>query len=52
MIAWVLASNRSRPFYEAAGGTLLGSQRIEIGGVALEEVAYGRDDVRSLVASA
>jgi GNAT superfamily N-acetyltransferase len=48
MLAWVLAKNPSRPFYEALGGKLLGSQGIGIGGVALEEVAYGWDDVRVL----
>ena len=38
MLAWVLDSSRS--FYEAGGGTLLGSQKIEeLGGVALEEAA-------------
>ena len=48
MLAWVLAENLSRPFYEAVGGRLLGSQKVEIGGAALEEVAYGWDDTRSL----
>ncbi len=48
MLAWVLAENSSRSFYEAVGGILLGSQEIEIGGVALEEAAYGCDDVRVL----
>ncbi len=48
MLAWVLAENPSRPFYETAGGKLLGSQEIEIGGAALKEVAYGWDDIRTL----
>ncbi len=48
MLAWVLAENPSRAFYEAVGGKLLGSQKIEIGGATLEEVAYGWDDIRSL----
>jgi L-amino acid N-acyltransferase YncA len=48
MLAWVLAKNPSRPFYEAAGGRLLGSQNVQIGGVTLEEVAYGWDDIQSL----
>jgi hypothetical protein len=34
------------------GGDLLGSQGIEIGGVALEEMAYRWDDIRSLATSA
>jgi GNAT superfamily N-acetyltransferase len=41
LLAWVLARNPSRRFYEAVGGELLGSQVIEIGGARLEEVAYG-----------
>ncbi len=48
MLAWVLAENPSQLFYEAAGGRLLGSQDIQIGGVTLEEVAYGWDDTRGL----
>jgi GNAT superfamily N-acetyltransferase len=50
LLAWVLAENPSRLFYEAVGGKLLGSQEIEIGGVTLEEVAYGWDDTRKLAA--
>jgi hypothetical protein len=42
LLAWVLASNNpSRRFYEAVGGKMLGSRKIEIGGARLEEVAYG-----------
>jgi GNAT superfamily N-acetyltransferase len=48
MLAWVLAENPSRPFYEAVGGKLLGSQAIEIGEATFEEVAYGWDDIRRL----
>jgi GNAT superfamily N-acetyltransferase len=51
MLGWVLAENPSWPFYEVVGGKLLASQEMEIGGVALEEVAYGWDDVRSLIVS-
>lgn len=50
VLAWVLARNPSRRFYEAVGGELLGSQEIEIGGVILEEVAYGWPDVGTVVA--
>lgn len=50
MLAWVLRENPSRPFYDAVGGRVLGSQEIEIGGVKLEEVAYGWDDLQSLIA--
>lgn len=48
ILAWVLAENPSRPFYDAMGGKLLGSQELEIGGVTLEEMAYGWDDVHPL----
>jgi L-amino acid N-acyltransferase YncA len=51
MLAWVLAENPSRAFYETAGGKLLGSQKIEIGGAALKEVAYGWDNIRALATS-
>jgi GNAT superfamily N-acetyltransferase len=50
LLAWVLARNPSRRFYEAVGGELLGSQEIEIGGARLEEVAYGWLDIE-IVAS-
>jgi L-amino acid N-acyltransferase YncA len=49
MLAWVLAENPSRRFYEAMGGKLLGSQEIEIGGVTLEEIAYGWEDTKKLI---
>lgn len=50
MLAWVMAKNHpSRRFYEAVGGTLLGSGAFEIEGEIIEEVAYGWDDVRSLM---
>jgi GNAT superfamily N-acetyltransferase len=48
LLAWVLARNPSRRFYEAVGGKLLGSQEIEIGGARLEEVAYGWPDIESV----
>lgn len=41
LLAWVLADNPSRRFYEALGGRLLRSKEIEIGGANLLEVAYG-----------
>jgi GNAT superfamily N-acetyltransferase len=37
LLAWVLAHNPSRRFYEAVGGKLLGSQEIEIGGASLRK---------------
>jgi GNAT superfamily N-acetyltransferase len=50
MLVWVLALNPFRHFYEVLGGRLLRSQTIEVGDVALEEVAYGWDDVAALTA--
>ncbi len=50
LLAWVLAGNPSRGFYEALGGRLLGSQEIEVGGARLEEVAYGWPDIESVEA--
>jgi hypothetical protein len=40
VLAWVLARNPSRGFYESMGGEPLGSQESEIGGAKLEGVAY------------
>ena len=48
LLAWVLARNPSRGFYETVGGRLLGSQEIEVGEVRLEEVAYGWRDIESI----
>ncbi len=48
LFAWVLARNPSRGFYEALGGTLPGSQQIEVGGARLEEVSYGWPDIESV----
>jgi GNAT superfamily N-acetyltransferase len=48
LLAWVLARNPSRGFYETVGGRLLGSQVIEIGGARVEEVAYGWLDIESI----
>jgi GNAT superfamily N-acetyltransferase len=52
MLVWVLAVNPSRHFYEALGGKPAGQTEIEIGGAVLVEVAYGWDDVASLLAPA
>jgi len=45
---WVLARNPSRGFYERLGGTPVAEQPIDIGGVALPEVAYGWPDISVL----
>ncbi len=49
MLLWVLSTNPSRGFYEAMGGTYLKTKPLELGGETLEEVAYGWDDLPSLV---
>jgi L-amino acid N-acyltransferase YncA len=48
MLVWVLAENPSRRFYEALGGQVIRQKPIEIGGVTLDEVAYGWTDTRLL----
>ena len=49
MLLWVLSSNPSRGFYEAQGGRYLKTKPLELGGVTLTEVAYGWNDLPSLV---
>lgn len=50
MLLWVFAQNHpSRRFYESLGGKYLKNAQFEIGGVALEEVAYGWEDVSVLL---
>lgn len=49
LLVWVLADNPSRRFYEALGGRFVRQQTINIGGQELAEVAYGWDDIRSLL---
>jgi ribosomal protein S18 acetylase RimI-like enzyme len=50
LLVWVLADNPSRRFYEALGGEKVAAKPITIGGVTLEEVAYGWKDLRLLTA--
>lgn len=50
MLVWVLADNPSRGFYAALGGRRVGSKMVEIGGVELEEVAFGWSDLAGLAA--
>ncbi|HXV49673.1 MAG TPA: GNAT family N-acetyltransferase [Candidatus Binatia bacterium] len=49
LLVWVLEKNRSRAFYEALGGQLLGQKQISVGGTELVEVAYGWRDARRLI---
>ncbi len=48
MLAWVLAGNTSRGFYERTGGVLLAEKQVEIGGATLPVVAFGWADLRLL----
>lgn len=41
ILVWVLADNPACQFYEALGGQKVYQKQIEIGGVMLDEVAYG-----------
>ena len=50
MMLWVLAGDPAVNFYEALGGRLVRRRkRIGIGGANIEDLAYGWDDVSSLV---
>lgn len=48
MLLWVLADNPARRFYESLGGHLLRSGDYEIGGVKLQQVAYGWLDLTQM----
>lgn len=50
MVVWVLSTNPSRFFYEAIGGRRVATRKDRMGGVEIEETAYGWDDVSALVA--
>jgi GNAT superfamily N-acetyltransferase len=49
MLLWVLAANPARTFYERLGGQAVYEQSVTIGGMPLLEVAYGWQDVQTLV---
>jgi L-amino acid N-acyltransferase YncA len=49
MLVWVFEDNPYRRFYESLGGKLLGKQPIEIGSQSLIEVAYGWDDLETIL---
>lgn len=44
MLVWVLTANPACKFYQAMGGEKVYEQQIAIGGVQLDEVAYGWKD--------
>jgi len=49
MLLWVLAENPARKFYERLGGQPVYEKPVTIGGMPLLEVAYGWQDVQTLV---
>lgn len=49
LVAWVLADNSSRGFYEKLGGKQIAKKEVVIGGVKLPALAYGWADVRSIL---
>lgn len=50
MVLWVLAENHgARRSYERLGGQHCGERQVQIGDASLLEVAYGWDEVRSLL---
>ena len=51
-VVWALAANSACGFYERLGGTRVASQPIEIGGVALPEIAFGWPDIGDLCSAA
>lgn len=48
LVAWVLAKNPSRAFYEQLGGKDVGRRDDMIAGIFLEERAYGFEDLATL----
>ena len=49
MVVWALRDNAACGFYERIGGVRVAEKFIEIGGIALPEVAFGWRDIRSLL---
>ena len=45
------ADNPARAFYERLGGRQIGAKQSDIGGVTLEEVAYGWEDLAQLASA-
>jgi GNAT superfamily N-acetyltransferase len=49
MLLWVLADNPSRGFYQRLGGQPLRTKTITMGGITLDEVAYGWPTLTTLI---
>lgn len=50
LVVWALSNNPARFFYQALGGRFVARRSGTLGGVAIEELAFGWDDVSELVA--
>jgi GNAT superfamily N-acetyltransferase len=50
MLVWVLTRNTYRPFYERMGGERLGTADVVMGGMRVEETAYGWNDLARFLA--
>lgn len=51
LVVWVLSTNPSRYFYESLGGRRIATRKDRMGGVEVEETAYGWEDVSQLAAA-
>jgi len=49
ILVWTLADNPYRRFYERLGGKIVAERDIEIGGQKFAEVAFGWDEVATLI---
>lgn len=48
LVVWVVEGNRACLFYEAIGGIILDSSKVEIGGARVNELLYGWNDIKFL----
>jgi GNAT superfamily N-acetyltransferase len=52
LLLWVLAANPARQFYERLGGKQIYTKTVTMGNTSLDEIAYGWQDARRLIAHA
>ncbi len=50
LMVWVLKGNPARFFYEALGGKCIAHRHGTMGGAPIEEIGYGWEDARALIA--
>ncbi len=50
LLVWVLNGNPARFFYENLGGKFVARRSGEMGGEPIEEIAYGWEDIREMIA--